>query len=79
MSFKASVQVISKGQVTIPKEVWDRLDINRGTTVTFDISDNGTVTLSPHEDSWELLEAIQQTPRRTDKSIEELLAESKQA
>jgi antitoxin PrlF len=79
MSVEESAQVTSKGQVTIPKEIRDRLDIDRGTTVTFEISDNGTVTLSPHEDSWELLEEIQEVPRRTDKSIKELMDESKQA
>jgi AbrB family looped-hinge helix DNA binding protein len=79
MAFEASVQITSNGRVTIPKGVRDRFDINRGTTVTFEISDNGTVTLSPRKDSWELLEEIQQTPRRTVKSVEELMDESKQA
>lgn len=79
MSVEESARVTTKGQVTIPKPIRDRLDINEGTTVTFEIHENETVTLSPQKDSWELLEEIQQAPRRTDKSVDELLAESENA
>jgi antitoxin PrlF len=79
MSVEESARVTTKGQVTIPKPIRDRLDINEGTTVTFEIHENETVTLSPQKDSWELLEEIQQTPRQTDKSVDELLAESENA
>lgn len=79
MSVEESARVTSKGQITIPKPIRDRLGIDEGTTVTFEIQEDGTVTLSPQKDSWELLAEIQETPRKTDKSVEELLTESKQA
>lgn len=79
MSTEESARVTSKGQITIPKAIRDRLGIDEGTTVTFEISDDGTVTLSPRRDSWELLEEIQEAPRRTDKNVEELMSESDRA
>lgn len=79
MSIEESAKVTSKGQVTIPKEIRESLGIDEGTTVTFEIHDDGTVTFSPRKDSWGLLEEIQQVPRRTDKSVAELLSESKRA
>jgi antitoxin PrlF len=79
MSVEKSARVTSKGQVTIPKPIRERLGIDEGTTVTFKIHSDGTVTVSPEKDSWELLEEIQQTPRKTDKSVSELLSESKRA
>lgn len=79
MSVEESATVTSKGQITIPKRIRDRLEIDEGTTVTFEIHDDGTVTISPGNDSWELLEEIQQVPRQTDNTVEELLTESKRA
>ncbi len=37
--------VTSKGQVTIPKPVRDRLNIKAGSTVDFVLGDNGSVVL----------------------------------
>lgn len=47
------VRVTSKGQVTIPKRVRDRLDIREGTEVTFE-EDNGRFFLvrQSSRDSW---------------------------
>ena len=39
--------VTSKGQVTIPKAVRDRLGIRAGSAVTFELSDSGEVVLRP--------------------------------
>ncbi len=77
MSIEESATVTSNGRVTIPKEIRDVLGIDEGTTVTFEIHDDGTVTVSPQKDPWELLEEIQEVPRRTDKGVAELLPESK--
>lgn len=79
MAVQESARVTSKGQVTIPKAIRERLGIDEGTTVTFEVADDGTVTLSPEKDSWELLEEIQAAPRRTEKTVEELLDASEHA
>jgi len=39
--------VTSKGQVTIPKKVRDRLGIEPGSAVTFELTDAGEVVLRP--------------------------------
>jgi len=39
--------VTSKGQVTIPKAVRDRLGIRAGSAVAFELSDSGEVVLRP--------------------------------
>jgi AbrB family looped-hinge helix DNA binding protein len=39
--------VTSKGQVTIPKEVRDRLGIEAGSAVVFELTDAGEVVLRP--------------------------------
>lgn len=39
--------VTSKGQVTIPKQVRDRLGISSGDAVTFVVHDSGTVEIRP--------------------------------
>jgi AbrB family looped-hinge helix DNA binding protein len=38
-------RVTSKGQVTIPKAVRERLRIEEGDTVSFDVQDDGSVAL----------------------------------
>lgn len=69
----------SKAQVAIPKSIRERLGIEKGTTVRFEIHDDGTVTFTPERGPWELLEEIRDEPRETDRSVAELLAESKRA
>ena len=39
--------VTSKGQVTIPKKVRERLGIHAGSTVAFELTDSGEVVLRP--------------------------------
>jgi AbrB family looped-hinge helix DNA binding protein len=39
--------VTSKGQVTIPKKVRDRLGIEAGSAVTFELTESGEVVLRP--------------------------------
>jgi AbrB family looped-hinge helix DNA binding protein len=40
-----STTVTSKGQVTIPKAVRDRLNLKPGSTVDFELDENGSVVL----------------------------------
>ncbi|MEA5600706.1 AbrB/MazE/SpoVT family DNA-binding domain-containing protein [Nostoc sp. UHCC 0252] len=43
----ASATITSKGQVTIPKEIRDYLNLDPGNKVDFVIDENGTVKLIP--------------------------------
>jgi antitoxin PrlF len=42
-----AVRVTSKGQVTIPKRIRDRLRIKAGSEVDFELADNGRAILRP--------------------------------
>ena len=42
-----ATNVTSKGQVTIPKKVRDRLGIESGSAVAFELTDSGDVVLRP--------------------------------
>lgn len=76
MSIEKSATVTGNGQIPIPKAIRDTLGIDDGTTVTFENHDDGTVTVSPQKGPWELFEESQEVPRRTAKSVAELLAET---
>lgn len=43
----ANATVTSKGQVTIPKEIRDYLNLDTGSKVDFIVDENGTVQLIP--------------------------------
>jgi AbrB family looped-hinge helix DNA binding protein len=43
----ASATITTKGQVTIPKEIRDYLNLDTGSKVDFVIDENGIVTLIP--------------------------------
>jgi antitoxin PrlF len=66
--------VTSKGQVTLPKELRNRLGIQRGSKIRFSISDRVPVTIEPvlHEleDLWKM--ADQGTRVQTAMTFEEM-------
>lgn len=43
----ASATITTKGQVTIPKEIREYLNLDAGSKIDFVINENGTVTLIP--------------------------------
>jgi antitoxin PrlF len=58
LSATVEATVTSKGQVTLPKELRNRLGIQRGSKVRFSISDRVPVTVEPVlydlEDLWKM-------------------------
>lgn len=68
--------VTSKGQVTLPKELRNRLGIQTGSKIRFSISDRVPVTIEPVlfdlEDLWRL--ADQSAKPRTPMTFEEMNA-----
>ena len=59
----------SKGQITIPKAVRERLHLEAGDTVYFDMRDDGTVALVPRNEPLEELFGMLRTGSRKRKPI----------
>ena len=51
----SDAKVTSKGQITIPKMVRERLHLEPGDHVTFDVLDDGSVVMKPRNLPWERL------------------------
>jgi len=62
----------SKGQVTIPKEIRERLGLHAGHRVEFTIAANGVVTLKARNKDIRSLKGIFRTKRRRPVTIEEM-------
>lgn len=64
--------VTSKGQVTIPKEIRDRLHLRSGDSVDFVVEDGGRVVLKQATLDVAALEGALARPGRTPVSVEEM-------
>lgn len=74
-----TARVTSKGQVTIPKGVRERLGIEEGEDVEFTVNEDGTVTLRPQKSPREELDEVRERLSSLDVDVDELIRESKQA
>ncbi|MFQ3318082.1 MAG: antitoxin PrlF [Natronomonas sp.] len=79
MSFSQDATVTSKGQVTIPKEIRDRLGIESGTEVEFEVQEDGSVTIRPKKPAMERLQDIRKQLSEHDVDLEKMRRESKRA
>jgi AbrB family looped-hinge helix DNA binding protein len=70
----ASVTITTEGQVTIPKEIRDHLNLNTGSKVDFVIDENGTVKLIPLNVPIQSLSGILQRPGMKSATLEEMEA-----
>ncbi|MBE9004400.1 AbrB/MazE/SpoVT family DNA-binding domain-containing protein [Fortiea sp. LEGE XX443] len=68
----SSSKITSKGQVTIPQEIRDYLNLDIGSKVDFIIDENGTVKLIPLNVSVQSLSGILQRPRMKSATLEEM-------
>ena len=64
--------VTSKGQITIPKEIRERLHLRTGHRVEFHVESSGKVTMTPRNRDLRELKGIIRTSRRKPVSIEEM-------
>jgi antitoxin PrlF len=64
--------VTTKGQITIPKEVRDRLRLKAGTRVSFVFGPKGSVTLKPVKTDIRLLKGMIKSPLNHPITIEEM-------
>lgn len=58
MPITEDATITSKGQVTIPKRIRDRLGLDAGTEIEFILDDDGTMQVRPKEPAMERLRAI---------------------
>ena len=71
--------ITSKGQVTIPKRIRDRLGLDAGTEIEFILDDDGTMQVRPKEPAMERLRAIKTQLAPHDVDVEAMRYESKAA
>ena len=62
----------SKGQITIPKEIRDRLRLQTGHRLEFEIDKNGKVFLVPRNMDIRSLKGIMRSKRKTPVTVEEM-------
>ena len=81
MSITADATVTSKGQVTIPKEIRDRLGLEAGQEIEFHIRDDGSVEVRPKRPALERLRDVRASiaDRAADVDVEAIRRESKRA
>ncbi|AFZ03040.1 MAG: AbrB/MazE/SpoVT family DNA-binding domain-containing protein [Tolypothrix brevis GSE-NOS-MK-07-07A] len=68
----AITTITTKGQVTIPKEIRDYLNIDTGSKVDFVIDENGIVTLIPLNVPVQSLSGILHRPGMKTATLEEM-------
>lgn len=81
MSISVDATITSKGQVTIPKEIRDRLGLEAGQEVEFVLADDGTVEVRPKKPALERLAEVRETiaARSPEIDVDEIRRESKRA
>ncbi|MBG1269207.1 AbrB/MazE/SpoVT family DNA-binding domain-containing protein [Nostoc sp. WHI] len=70
----ASATITTKGQVTIPKEIRDYLNLDAGSKVDFVIDENGIVKLIPLNIPIQSLSGILHRPGMKSATLEEMEA-----
>jgi AbrB family looped-hinge helix DNA binding protein len=69
--------VTSKGQVTIPKRIRDKLGLSEGTEVEFILEEDGTLHMQPKEPALTQLRAVKEQLADHDVDIENMRRASK--
>ena len=67
-----SATLSSKGQITIPKSVRDRLSLRTGDHIDFVFTDKGEVVVKPRRLSFELLAGVLHRPGQKAVTVEEM-------
>jgi antitoxin PrlF len=77
MSVTHEATVTSKGQITVPKEIRERLGLERGETVSFELVADGTVRLRKEDAPLDELRDLREEIRFSGTDIESMQRESK--
>ncbi len=67
-----TAKVTSKNQITVPKEIRDRLKIVPGNRIDFVVKPSGEITVKALNLDFRSLRGILKSPRKTPVSIEEM-------
>jgi AbrB family looped-hinge helix DNA binding protein len=78
-STTADATVTSKGQITIPKEIRDRLDLHSGSEVTFLLGDHEARLIPKTEAPLERLRSLREDIQFTAEEVETMKSESQDA
>ncbi|HET7323757.1 MAG TPA: AbrB/MazE/SpoVT family DNA-binding domain-containing protein [Halococcus sp.] len=76
-SVTGEATMTSKGQITIPKEIRERLDLERGEKVSFELTEDGTVHLRKEDDPLDELRELREEVNFSKTDIETMQRESK--
>lgn len=77
MSLMDHGTVTSKGQVTIPKQIREKLGLTAGTELEFVLEEDGTIRIRPTEPPLERLRAIKEQLADHEVDIDRMRRESK--
>ena len=77
MSITHEATMTSKGQITVPKEIRERLDLERGETVSFELTEDGTVRFRKEGDPLDELRELRGKISFDATDIETMQRESK--
>ena len=77
MSVTREATMTSKGQITVPKEIRERLDLERGETVSFELTEDGTVRFRKEGDPLDELRELRGEISFDATDIETMQRESK--
>lgn len=77
MSTAHEATVTSKGQITIPKEIRERLELKRGEKVSFELTEDGAVRLRKEGDPLDELRELREEVSFSETDIESMQRESK--
>jgi AbrB family looped-hinge helix DNA binding protein len=79
MAVSDDATVTTKGQVTIPKRIRDKLGLSAGTEVEFILEEDGTVRVRPKEPAMERLRSVKEQLADHDVDVEKMRRDSKTA
>lgn len=79
MTITADATITSKGQVTIPKEIRDRLDLAEGTELEFSVQNDGSLRVRPKQPAMERLRAVREQLSHREIDLDAMRRESKRA
>ncbi len=77
MSTTDEATVTSKGQITIPKRVRERMGLETGEKVSFIVKENGVAMVRKTGDPMDQLREVQERLAPLSVDVDELMAESK--